>query len=193
MTPQGFDKWVVENGIVRISESSTAGAIDTELWNGSAWVALKTYRFTVNGTALTTTPDFTVLRNDTEETTVRLTFPGVPGRTQVDIGLRRGARFATLYVARHAAAGLGVARTASEAGTAVTGGIRATAADGAGATFVMGSARTVTATLTTPALARASTTRADFFIGYTGAESDAAALVGQYLGTNGDRTRAVTR
>lgn len=193
MTPPGFSTWIVENGIVQVKKSSTPGGVDFEAWNGSAWSALKTYRFTVNGSALTVDPEFTVLRNDPEETVVRLTFPGVPGRTQVDIGLRRGARFATCQVARHAAAALGITRTASEAGTAVTGGIRATTPDGAGATFILGSARTVTATLTTPALSRANVARADFFIGFTGVEADAAALVSQYLGTNGDRTRVVLR
>jgi len=192
-TPTGFSAWEIENGIINVSKSDTPGAIDVERWDGAAWVSLKTYRFTVNGSALATQPEFTVLRNDPEEITVRLTFPGVPGRTQVDIGLRRGARFATLFVSRHAAATLGVTRTTAEGSTAATGGIRATAADAQGGTFVLGSSKTVTTTTATGSIAKAAQTRLDAFVGFTGAESDFAALVSQYIGTNGDRTRVVQR
>jgi len=192
-TPAGFESWEIANGVIAVSKSATSGGIDVERWDGTKYAGLKTFRFTVNGTALTTQPEFTVLRNDPEEITIRLTFPGVPGRTQVDIGLRRGARFATLFIARHAAATLGVTRTTAEGSTAATGGLRATAADASGSVYVMGSSKTVTTTTATGSIAKAAQTRLDAFVGFTGSESDFAALVSQYIGTNGDRTRVVQR
>lgn len=193
LTPAGFDAWSVDNGITRVKKSATAGAIDVERWTGSAWASLKSYRFTVNGTALTAVPEMTIIRNDPEETVVRLTFPGVPGRTTVDLSLRRGARFVTVFIGRHAAATLGIVRTAAEAATAQTGGLRATAADAQGGTFVMGSTRTLTTATATASISKAAVTRLDAFVGFTGTESDFAALLSQYIGTNGDRTRVVQR
>jgi hypothetical protein len=192
MTPHGVSAWSMDNGIVRISNGAS-GSINTEMWNGSAWVAMKGYQFTVNGTALTATPDFTVMRNDTEETVVRLTFPGVPGRTQVDLSLRRGARFVTTFIGRHSVATLGVTRTTAEAANMGSAGGRATSPDGSGATFILGSTKNVTTTTATASIARASVSRLDAFVGYTGADADYAALLSQYFGTNGDRTRVVQR
>jgi hypothetical protein len=135
-----------------------------------------------------------VLRNDPEEVTVRLSYPTAPGRVTVDLGLRRGSRFVTGGIKRHASATLGVARTAAEAATVVTGGLRATSADADGNRFVMGSSKTLTTATTTAAISKASVTQLDFFLGHEVGASPAAGdafadLLAQYLGTSGDRTR----
>jgi hypothetical protein len=79
----------------------------------------------------------------------------------------------------------------------VTGGLRATAADGDGNRFVMGSSKTLTTATGTAAISKASVSL-DFFLGHEVGTSPAggdafADLLVQYLGTAGDRTRVVRR
>jgi hypothetical protein len=191
--------WQVDNGLVRILGNGDA-TFSVSAWDPdvSAWASVKSYVPTVNGTALTGVPELTVLRNDPEEVTVRLSYPLAPGRATVDLGLRRGSRFVTGVFKRHASATLGVARTAAEAATVVTGGLRATSADADGNRFVMGSSKTLTTVTTTAAISKASQTALDFFLGHEVGSSPAsgdafADLLVQYLGTSGDRTRPVRR
>lgn len=189
--------WELNNSLVRVTPGAS-GSFDVACWSGGGWKSAKGYQVAVNGTAVTATPEFTVLRNEPGEVTVRLTFPSSPGRVTVDLGLRRGSRFVTGVVKRHAAASLAVVRTAAETAAAATGGLRATAADGDGNRFVMGSAATVTTATGTASITRASATAFDFFVGHevgaTPGTGDAFAnLFAQYLGTSGDATRVVRR
>jgi hypothetical protein len=195
----GLSVWQVDNALVRIVGGAGPG-FSVAAWSPTteAWVSVKSFVPTVNGSSLTGTPDPTVLRNDPEEVTVRLSYPMTAGRVTVDLGLRRGARFVTGVIKRHAAATLGVARTAAETATVVTGGLRATAADGDGNRFVMGSSKTLSTATGTAAISKASQTSLDFFLGHEVGTSPAAGdafadLLVQYLGTAGDRTRVVRR
>jgi len=196
-TPPAADTWELSNALVRITPSASGG-LTVEAWRAAAWRSPKTYQLTVNGTAVTTTPELTILRNDPEEAAVRLTYPGTPGRLTVDLSLRRGGRFVTGVVKRHSAANLGVTRTAAETAAAVTGGLRATAADSDGNRFVMGSSRTLTTTTATASITKSATSTFDFYVGHevgtTPASGDAAAdLFAQYLGATGERIRVVRR
>jgi hypothetical protein len=192
--------WQIDNGLLRVRPAASGG-IEVSAYDPEAadWKSVKSHQFTVNGAALTTTPEFTVLRNGCEEVCVRLTYDQAPGRVTVDLSLRRGSRFVAGTMKRHSAATLGVTRTAAEASTAITGGLRATAADADGNRAVMGSAKTATTTTATPSLAKAAVLLFDFFLGHEiGAAPQAgdafADLLGQYLGSTGrERVRVVRR
>lgn len=189
--------WQVDNGLVQVTPGSS-GAFTVACWDSGAWLSPKSYQVTVNGSALTTTPEFTVLRNTPEEVGVRLSYPTLPGRVTVDLSVRRGARFVTGVLKRHSSATLGVIRTAAEAATAQTGGLKATSADADGNRFVMGSAASVTTALTTAAISKAAVLSFDFFLGH---EVDVAPQAGdafadlwaQYRGSSGELARVVVR
>lgn len=202
-TPAGA-VWEIDNGLVRV-RSAGGGDVDVSAWSGTpgGWTSTGVWRFSVAGTDLTVVPEFTILRNDPEQVVVRLTYPGVPGLTTVDLSLRRGARFVTGVMRRHAAASsLGIHLVPSTIGTtAVTGGMRRTANDSDGNRWAAGSAQPLTTGATTNATAvtAASTGLFDFFLGHELGGSAAQAgdafadLLAQYLGTAGDRTKAIIR
>lgn len=187
--------WELTNGLVQVTGAGPVFTISA--WDDGAWRSPKGYRFYAAG-SLTTAPELTVLRSEPEETILRFTYPTSPGRSTVDLSLRRGARFITGVIKRHAAAVLGINRTAAESVTLVTGGARATSADADGNRFVMGSSRVVGTSLDTAAISDSAVTRFDFFLGHELGASPAAGdayadLLGQYLGTAGDETRPVRR
>lgn len=189
--------WEVNNGLVQVV-AGASGAFTVSCWGGSSWESPKSFQVTVNGTPVTSTPELTVLRNDPEQVTLRLVYPVGVGRVTVDLGLRRGSRFVTGVMKRHAAAALGVTRTSAETATAVTGGLRASAADADGNRFVLGSSKTVTSTTATASIAKASQLQLDFFAGHEFGSSPAAGdafadLLAQYLGNSSERARIVRR
>lgn len=195
-TPAG-SSWELNNGIIRVA--SNGAGFDLQAWTAGAWKSLKTYFPAVSGANLSATPEFTILRNETGEVVVRLTYPGTPGRTAVDLSLRRGARFVTGVIKRHSAATLGVQRSAAEASTLSSGGMIATAVDADGNKALMLSTRLLGTTSTaTPYISKAGVTVFDFALGYeagnpAGAGNTFAELFLQYLGTVGDRTRVISR
>lgn len=191
--------WLISNAIVqtRNSDTSPAAFEISAIDSGGNLRSTKAIVPTVNGTALTTPPEFTILRNDLEEVTVRLAYPVGTGRLTVDLGLRRGSRFVTGIIKRHSSATLGIKLVTNETGTAQTGGVRATAADANSNRYVLGSAKVPTIT-TTGAISKAAVTLFDFFAGHEVGASPAAGdayadLLSQYLGTTGDRTRVIRR
>lgn len=191
--------WAISNALLDVRSSLTTPAAFelSAVTTLGALVSTKAIVPTVNGTALTTAPQFTILRNDLEEVTVRLAYPVGTGRLTIDLGLRRGSRFVTGIMKRHSAATLGIKLVTNETGTAQTGGLRATAADAGGNRYVLGSAKVPTIT-TTGAISKASVTLFDFFAGHEVGASPATGdaysdLLSQYLGTTGDRTRMIRR
>lgn len=189
--------WEMHNGLVRVAPGAD-GAVTVSCWDTGAWRSAKSYAVTVNGAAVTGSPEVTVLRNDPEETVLRLSYAGSPGRTTLDLSLRRGSRFVTGVIKRHSSATLGVARTAAEAATAVTGGLLATAADVDGNRFTLGSSRAVTAVADPAAISKAAALSFDFFAGHEvdaiPAAGDAFAdLLAQYLAAGGELAQVVLR
>ena len=80
-----------------------------------------------------------VLRNDTEQVSIRLSygFAGSDAPT-LDVSLRRGARNVQCFWSRpESSAAYGVFRASVEAATAITGGIRATSNDAGGNRYVL--------------------------------------------------------
>lgn len=199
LTPTGVTSWSFDNGHVRVS-SSTNGTFSVQFWTGSAWSAVKRIYAVFASALFGAAPELTILRNDPEELTVRLSWPTLPGRRQADLGIRRGSRFVTVSMATHSSTTLGLQLTFAEAGTAQTvgtasqvGGARATAADADGVRVVFGSSRVVAVNAVAFAITKAAQTRFDAFIGAEVGGELFAALHSQYLGTNGERTRVVTR
>lgn len=194
--------WEITNGIIRVRpQAANPGNLAVSMWRGVAgWSGEKVYRFQVGGQSISdqVAPEFTTIANEPEEVRVRLTYALSPGRTQVDLSLRRGARFVTGVLKRHAAANLGITRSAAETGSAFTGGIVAASADAEGVRYLLGSSKNPTSqTTATASITRNSVTQLDFFIGavFTApAANDAHTdLLLQYLGTLGDRTRVMER
>lgn len=189
--------WELSNGLLRVTADGAGFAVSA--WDSGAYRSVKGFVPAVSGANLTATPEFTILRNTAEEVGARLTYPAVPGRLTVDLSLRRGARFVAVLMKRHAAATLGLRRTAAEAVTAPTGGLQATSADADGNRFVVLSSRVPgTTDLSTAYFSKASVTSLDLAVGFEVGASPAAGdafadLLLQYLGTTGDRTRVVRR
>lgn len=191
--------WEMSNGLVRVMSGGGA-AFTVWCWDAGAWRSAKSYAPAVSGTNLTTIPEFTVIRNDPEEVAIRLSYPGSPGRTQVDLSLRRGARLVVGVIKRHSAATLGIRRTAAEAATAVTGGLRATANDSDGNRMLLLSSRLLGTTDTaTPYISKASVTQFDFAVGHevdgsaAVAGDTAADLLNQMLAAGRESVRLVSR
>ncbi len=190
--------WSVSNSLLDVRSTAGAAVEVSVVDSDGALRSVKGWVPTVGGAALSAPPEFTVLRNDPEEVVVRLSYPASPGRLTVDLSLRRGARFVTGVMKRHSAATLGVARTAAETAAVVTGGLRASAADGDGNRFAVGSTRTVTTATATASISKAAAVRLDFFIGHEVGASPVAGdafadLFSAYLGTQSERTKAMRR
>ena len=160
-------------------------------WDGSAW---DNTPWNVNVGA-STQPGFTafdaatILRNDYEVCTVRLVKDRNPGRTLLDLTLRRGSRFIEGYLQTDASNLCAVYLKTAQASTATatTGYVVATSNDASGNKVIVGSARSFTGLTAQGGLAKTSTTKLDFYVGAvvggTGAVAGDAASVLQQLTT----------
>lgn len=200
VTPTG---WELNNSLVRLRPET--GAVTTTLhvaaYTGGAWQD-KSWDIKIGG--VTVVPSHikaaTVLRNDPEMCTIRLVvqLPANSARHLIDLSLRRGSRFIEGYVQTVSAATIVVTPDVLEAATnnTATGYTVATANDGAGNRFVVGSARTVT-TESNGGIQKAATTTLDFFVGVeaggTGAVAgdQAVQLRDQYIGAMSETSRMV--
>lgn len=191
--------WEVHNGLVRIQVNAGDGNLIFSHWEGGAWQAKEFTVFHSTGPAVAMgVPDYlTVLRNDLECITVRLTKGLAPGRITVDLTLRRGSRLVEVFVQHQFGTTLKLVRATAEATTAFTGYLRATAADANGHRFVIGSTRTFTADNINGGLSRAATPTLDAFVAIerTGAAAGdlAAQLWAQYLGAASETVKGVRR
>lgn len=191
--------WEVHNGLVRIQVNAANGNLILSHWSGSAWQAKEFTVFHSTGPAVAMgVPDYvTVLRNDLECVTVRLTKSLAPGRITVDLTLRRGSRLTEVYVQHQFGTTLKLVRATAEATTAFTGYLRATAADANGHKFVVGSTRTFTADNVNGGLSKAATPTLDAYVAIepSGAATgdQAAQLFAQYLGAASETVKGVRR
>lgn len=191
--------WEVHNGLVRLQVNAANGNLIISHWSGSAWQAKEFTVFHSTGPAVAMgVPDYlTVLRNDLEQVSVRLTKSLAPGRITADLTLRRGSRLAEIYLQHQFGTTLKLQRATAEATTAATGYVRATSADANGHRFIMGSARTFVADNVNGGLSRAATPTLDVFVAIepSGAATgdQAAQLWAQYLGVTSETVRSVRR
>lgn len=191
--------WELNNSLVRIKPLAAGGVLEISAWTGAAW-QVKNYDVLANAASLGVLTGISLIQNDYHRVTVRLLKTvAALGRVTVDITLRRGSRFAEIYIQSSSSTTLKFMRSTTEAGTQAVNltFIKATAADGAGNKYVMGSAGTYTADAANGALSKAAVVSLDVMIGVevTAAPAGdvAADLYNQYLGTPSELVTAVRR
>jgi hypothetical protein len=189
--------WNINNGLIQVKPGT--GVLSVGSWTAGAWAA-KTWDILIGGTSLGVPTTATVLRNEYETTVVRLLWTqAAPGRVTADLTIRRGSRLVELYIQPEFSSTIKVVRQVTEAGTAGTGYVRATANDAGGNRFVVGSAKTFTNDLTLGGISVTSAVTLDAFIGVELAGSSAvsgdqaAQLYAQYLGQPAETVQAVRR
>lgn len=191
--------WQLSNGLLRITPLTSGGQLLIESHDGAQWEG-KQWHIAKGGatTSLGTFDVATVLRNDTEAIVLRLMRNGAPGRTFVDLTLRRGSRVVEVYLTTDSSTTLGAYLNTNEAFTNGTGVNTATANDAAGNKAVIGSARTYTANAN-GGLSKAAVTKMDVWIGSVVGGSGAVAgdaandLRDQYIATMAETTGAGKR
>jgi hypothetical protein len=194
--------WELNNGLVRVLPGTGTTTLFVSCWDSGAW-ASKSWDLRIGGTTILPADmrSVTVLRNDFEMVSIRIIvqMPTDSSRHIVDLSLRRGSRFVEGYIQRPASGTLTVTADTVEAGTSVTGLIRATANDAAGNRYVVGSARSFTGDTTNGGFTKSATTTLDFYIGVelngsSAVSGDAAAdLQAQYIAAMAEKVGVVRR
>lgn len=166
--PLAATGWALTNGLVNVAWSAGAGGnLDVQSYTGGAYHSKLWGIFSSSGTQVSGWDAATLLRNDPEQVVLRLVKSQSPGRTTLDLTLRRGSRFVEGYLQVGTAADqLKVRLNTLEANvdTSATGYITATANDADGNRFACGSARAFTQH-TNGGLTKATTTSLDFWLG----------------------------
>lgn len=193
--------WELNNGLVRVRPLFSGGNLSVDAWGGSAWET-KAWHIAKGGatTSLGTFDQLTVIRNDLEMATIRLMKNGSPGRTLVDVSLRRGSRFAEIFVQTDSSTTLGAYLNSTETASdqTATGYVTASGDDADGNRFIVGSSKTVAYT-TNRGISKATSTSLDLYIGAvvgggSAASGDSATnLRDQYIGAVSESTTAVIR
>lgn len=193
--------WTVDNGLVRITPLAAGGQLRVESHDGTSWEA-KDWHFARGGatTSLGTPEQMTVLVNRPEIIVLRLVRNRTPGRTLVDITIRRGSRFAEVYLQDTASTTLGAYLHTTETcvDNNAVGYIVASADDAAGNRVAAGSPRAFTGN-TNGGLSLAATTTMSLWLGSV--VGGAAAVAGdlatdlrdQYIATQAETIGVVAR
>lgn len=157
VNPASAVGWRLNNGLVRVSYGGGSGLLSVQHYVSGSWITAKVYKLTrgispSSPTALGTFCAMRIMRNSPEETVVRLSIEQdsttYPAQVNVDLCLRRGARWVDVTVTRDpqqvSAAELastdfpfGIYRNTSEAGTTHTSGVHATSADAGGGKYIL--------------------------------------------------------
>lgn len=188
--------WEVNNSLVRLRVDS--GGLKVASHDGTAYEE-KTYNIAIAVVGTLGAPSATtIIRNDPAAVTVRCLWSSSPGRTVVDLTVRRGSRLVEGYIQTSPSAStIAVSQAASEATTSATGYIVATGNDGAGNRYMIGSAGAFTPNTGARSITKSSSTFMDFVVGATigaGATGDAAVdWMKRYIGTPEEKVRAVRR
>lgn len=196
-TPDSPGDFQLDNGLVRVTEGTSSPDLSIDAYDGSSWET-KEWRWTIGGSVLSNAWEhIAIVSNGPEAATLRLTNTEGGERVTLDLTLRRGSRYVETFLTVGSSSTLGVERVSAEAGTTVTGGLRATSNDADGNRYVVASMQDHTADTTQGGLSVASATRLDAIIGAevggSSAQSGDAAddLIAQRLGgiTVAERTR----
>jgi hypothetical protein len=191
--------WQLHNSLVRLSVNSS-GHLLVASHDGTSWEE-KAWQVTVAGTLLSTAPaQAVVIRNDYEAATVRLLWSRAPGRVQLDLTIRRGARWVEGHLQTlPGGVTLVVGLVTPETTTAGTGHITATGNDGAGNRFLGGTAATFTAGTGDSSMTVTSAAAMNFMVGSVvgggsaPAGDQAANHIARWLGSAAEVTRAFRR
>jgi len=191
--------WELNNGLVRIKPLLSAGVLEVSAWSGGAWHA-KTWDILSGGVSLGTFQFCSILSNQYESVAIRLMKTMTSGRLYLDLVLRRGYRFAELYVQHEYGTTLKIQRATADAGTNSLGGtIVDDSNDGDGNRYIVGSARTFVPDIVNGGFSVAGTTVLDAFVGAVVAGSGAVAgdtavdLQKQYIGAPTEFVQGVKR
>lgn len=203
--PDTPTNWLIGNSLIKVEGSASDGRFTVSSWDtGLADWSGEDFNIDISGD-LGTWDSITALYNTPERAAVRLQNDATGGWVTCDIEVRRGSRFASFYLTRHATATLKVEHVGVEAAAAITptGASSAVAIQGNtshdGNRWVLGSAKSHTQDTTNGAISKTSVAVLDFFIGweYDGASAasgdTAADLCLQYLGGVSETVQAVLR
>lgn len=198
--PTTASGWTLHNALVRVTPIASLGILSIDAYTGGAWHT-KNWDVQSGGVSLGAPKSVSLLRNEPEIVVLRLLWSLAPGRVTADITLRRGSRFAELYIQAEVAATLKVVRGTIETGASGGGGAYVTAAagDGAGNRFIVGSALTSAADTTIGGISLAATTTLDAFVGVVAGGSGAVAgdlaadLFNQYVASAAELVQGVRR
>lgn len=195
--------WSVENALVRVQPGSSA-TLQISAWDGSAWDRID-WNASITASAsgpITSWDSVAIIRNDYELVTVRLLKGNAPGRTTLDVSLRRGARAAELYLATDIGTTKSFYRAAAEAGTAPASAAyqSATANDGSGNRYIVGTAAaSATYQASQGGITKSAVATLDAFIGAvvngaSAAAGDVATVIrDHYMATNSETSTGVRR
>jgi hypothetical protein len=188
--------WSISNGLINIVPGSSAGRLDIQYHNGTSYTAV-TWALQRNFADLPAIDSATVLRNDFEECILRLTYTASgTGRTQLDIKVKRGSRFAEFYMQTSVATSLRALPINTTASTSGTGYQVASAGTHR---LAIGSARTFSVDNVNGGITKSSATTFDFWIGAVinaaspAAGDSATDLRDQYIASMPELTYAVRR
>jgi len=185
--------WQLDNDLVRVRPAGN-GRLLIAGWHNGAWRETA-FEVRTGATPVAAWHGITVLRNDPEEVAVKLLRDHNPGRLTVDLKLRRGSRYVSLFLQRHTATDLTVAVETPAAATAFTGGIRRTDLD-AGVRWVIASARAANPDAPNGALTKTAARTFDAMVAVTpdAQAGDAPAdLLAQYIGHPEERVEVIRR
>lgn len=202
-TPSG---WTLSNALVQITPLSSAGGVLNVAPYSSAGGGTyppKNWDIRFNGTSLGTPLTISLLRNEPEIVVARLLWSvtSIPARVTADLTLRRGSRFLELYVQAQSSGTIKVVRSVAEAGTNGGAGeyVSATANDGSGNRYIVGSALTNIQDLVNGGVSASASVSMDVFIGNvqggSGAVSGdtAADLYAQYVAAPAELVQGIRR
>lgn len=200
MFPANSANWELNNSLVRVKPLALASnVVEISAFTGGAFQA-KNYDIQANGASLGVMDSVTVIQNDYHRATVRMMKTvAALGRVTVDITLRRGSRNVEVYIQSSTSTTLKMVRATAEAGTQSANStlIRATAADGQGNRYVIGSANTYVADTANGGISKAAVVSFDVVVGVEIAAAPsgdlAADLYNQYLGAPSELTTGVRR
>lgn len=196
--------WRLNNGLMRVIYGGGDGLLSVQWYKGSAWSTAKIFKLTTTSTPTTlgAVNTISILRNCPEEVLVRLGLSlssSAPSQINVDLGLRRGSRYVTLYVstAESATTTFGLYRNSAEAATALTGGVRATSNDADSIRYVLGVTGSKTNDLTQGGFYAAAANAVGFMIGADvssgSAPNDYTTLLASYFAATREQVRFVQR
>lgn len=200
MFPTDVTNWELSNSLVRVAPLTSGGALAISAYTGGAW-QVKNWDVLVNGVTCAPWTSVSVLQNDYHKTSIRLMKTTTTvGRITLDVTLRRGSRFAELYLQCSTAQTIKFVLATANGGTQAANHtyILATTADGAGNKYMVASAGTYTADVTNGGISAVSaTTKMDAMIGVqiSGAAAGdlAADVYNQYLGIPSELVTGVRR
>jgi len=189
--------WRISNGLMRVTISGTT--ISVAHYDGSTWDTAKLWTIggVIGAPLLASVTSARVIRNTPEEVIVRVVpkMEATASSTVVDISLRRGCRWAAFSLTSNYTTDWYINASPNEAGTALTGGFRATATDASGNRYVVGGLAAQTNTLASGRLKLTTTAQTfNFVIGSeVGADGSGQDLLNEYAQTVIENHRVVVR